>query len=391
MKFHRLIFAAAVLLAAQTTYAAVDFQKEILPIFEANCIKCHGAEKAMGKLKLNSSTGIEEKLADDEHLLVKGDPEKSELYERLVLPADSKKRMPKGADPLDKASVDLISAWIKEGAVFTVAATEQIVASAEPTAEPAADAAPAKPQVESLPLPEVAAAPQEAVDRLIASGAQVLPLYAESNLLDVSFALSPSAPTDDSLKLLADVAPQVFILNLKNAQASDAGWNVLAKLPNLSALNVQSSSFSDDSAKHLAGLERLETLNLYDTQVTDAVLEPLKGSKHLRKLYLWKTQVTYDAVIALEKENPGIEWNLGWDHPEIARKRLEGQKTEFAELVKQAEAEAARLKTDLKVAEEAHKTAVERLKEVEESLAKLDGDKPAETTDIPAEGQPESK
>ena len=388
MKLHRLILASAVLISSETGHAAVDFQKEILPIFEANCVQCHGAEKAMGKLKLDSAAGIDEKLADDDHLLVKGDPEKSELYKRLVLPADDKKRMPKGADPLDEASVDLIAAWIKEGAVFSVAATEPAVASAEPTAEPAVEAAPAKPQVESLPLPEVDAAPQEAVDRLIAAGAQVLPLYAESNLLDVSFALSPSAPTDDSLKLLADVALQVFILNLKNAQASDAGWSVLAKLTNLSALNVQGSSFSDDSAKHLSGLERLETLNLYDTRVTDAVLEPLKGLQHLRKLYLWKTQVTYDAVIALEKENPGIEWNLGWDHPVIARKRLEGQKTEFAELVKQAEAEAARLKTDLQVAEEAHKTAVERLKEVDESLAKLDGDKPADkSTESKAEDQ----
>jgi hypothetical protein len=225
----------------------------------------------------------------------------------------------------------------------------------------------------------------------MAAGAQVLPLYAESNLLDVSFALSPSAPTDDALKVLADVAPQVFILNLKNAQASDAGWSELATLSNLAALNVQGSSFSDAAATYLAGLERLETLNLYDTQVTDAVLQPLKQLKHLRKLYLWKTKVTYDAVIALEKENPGIEWNLGWDHPEIARKRLEGQKSQFAELVKQSEAEAARLKTELQVADEAHKTAVERLKEVEESLAKLSGDKPAEATEKPADNQSEAK
>ena len=215
---------------------AVDFQKEILPIFEANCIGCHGAEKAMGKLKLDSADGIKAKLAADAHLLVAGDPDKSELYERLVLPADSKKRMPKGADPLDQKSIELIAAWIKEGAALAVTAA---VAPAEPAAaaapEEAAPAEAAKLQWESLPLPEVAAAPQEAIDKFIAARAQVLPLYADSNFLDVSFALSPQPPTDDTLKLLDAVAEQVFILNLKNAKVSEAAWSVLAKLTNLSA------------------------------------------------------------------------------------------------------------------------------------------------------------
>jgi mono/diheme cytochrome c family protein len=353
-----------------TAHAAVDFQKEILPIFEANCIGCHGSEKAMGKLKLDSADGIQAKLADDAHLLVAGDHQKSELYERLVLPADDKKRMPKGADPLDQASIDLIAAWIKEGAVLTAATALPVEASAEAPKQPEPEKE-ARPQWESLPLPKVPAASLETVEQLVAAGAQVMPLYAESNLLDVSFALSPHPPTDDTLKLLADVAEQVFILNLKNAKVSDDGWDVLAELKNLSALNVQNSSFSDSAARHLEGLTRLETLNLYGTNVTDAVLEPLRAVPRLRKLYLWKTHVTYDAVLALEKEKPGMEWNLGWDHPVIARHRLEKQKAEFTELLKNTEAETARLKIDLKIAEEAHVTTQQRLKEVEESLEKL--------------------
>jgi len=35
-------------------------------------------------------------------LFVVGDPDKSKLYQRLVLPTDNPKRMPKGADPLSK-------------------------------------------------------------------------------------------------------------------------------------------------------------------------------------------------------------------------------------------------------------------------------------------------
>ncbi len=375
----RYLFTILVLFAT-TPACAVDFQKEILPIFEANCVKCHNAEKAMGKLKLNSAEGIQEKWSDDDHLLVKGDPAKSELYERLVLPADNKKRMPKGGEALDKASIDLIAAWIKEGAVLTVASAPPATEAVETAAEPAAEtpSTPAVPELEPLSLPEVHAASQEAIDRLIAAGGKVMNLYSGSNLLEVTFVLAPQPPTDDTLKLLADVAPQVVMLNLKNAQATDEGWSVLAKLPNLTVLNVQNSSFSDAATKNLVGLERLESLNLYGTPVTDAALEPLRGLKRLRKLYVWKTHVTYNGVVALEKEMPGLEWNLGWDHPEVARQRLVTQQTEFTELLKKAAADAERLKADLKVAEEAHVTAEKRLKEVEESLSKLTSETPTE-------------
>jgi mono/diheme cytochrome c family protein len=360
--------------------AAVDFQKEILPIFEASCIGCHGAEKSMGKLRLDSADGIKAKWDADAHLLVVGDPDKSELYERLVLPADNKKRMPKGADPLDQKSLDLIAAWIKEGANLAAATT---VAPAEPAAAAPTEQPPAespKPQWKPLPLPEVAPASQEAIDKLIAAGAQVLPLYADSNLLDVSFALSSQPPTDDTLKLLDTVAEQVFILNLKNAKVAEPAWDVLAKLKNLSALNVQGSSFNDTAGQYLTGLTRLETVNLYGTNVTDAVLESLKPLPRLHKLYLWKTQVTYDAVMALEQQKPGLEWNLGWDHPVVARQRLEKQKAEFAELLKKSEAETARLRTDLKVAEEAHATNQKRLTEVEDALKKLLDSEAAKTS-----------
>src|SRR3972149_6358471 len=78
----------------------VDFQTQIQPIFLQNCSKCHGEKMAAGKMRLNTSAGLKEKWDADKELLVAGDPEKSELYQRLVLPADHKKRMPKKAEPL---------------------------------------------------------------------------------------------------------------------------------------------------------------------------------------------------------------------------------------------------------------------------------------------------
>ena len=64
----------------------------------------------------------EEKWDADKDLIVAGDPEKSELYQRLVLPAGDKKLMPKGGDPLPKDKIELIAKWIKEGAVLPAVA-----------------------------------------------------------------------------------------------------------------------------------------------------------------------------------------------------------------------------------------------------------------------------
>ena len=366
MRLPLLISLFALGCTSQTLRAAVDFETQVLPIFTAHCIKCHGEENAAGKLRLHTAAVLQEKMARDDHLIVAGQPEQSELVERLLLPADNKKRMPKGADPLEQASIDVISQWIQEGAAFAKPAAGKAAVS---TAAAAAAVAPARPK--PLPLPEVAAAPAAAVEQLRAAGAQVTPLFAESNLLDVSFALRSQPADDAALALLAPLAPQVFRLNLRGAQATPAGWAELAKLTNLSKLAVDQANFSDDAAHHLATLSRLESLNLYGTTVTDAALEPLRGLKHLGKLYLWKTGVSYDAAVGLERDLPGLDWNLGWDHPVVARKRLEKQHADLAVSLKTQQETTARLQAELQAAEAGQATLEQRLQEIDAQLEKL--------------------
>ena len=122
---HAFVFAATIsALMSTTAFGAdpVDFEKQILPIFMEHCAGCHGEEKGSGKLRLHTVKTIQEKLAADEHLLVAGKPDESDIYKRLVLPADDKKRMPKKADPLPKEKIDLIRLWIEQGATAIIVA-----------------------------------------------------------------------------------------------------------------------------------------------------------------------------------------------------------------------------------------------------------------------------
>lgn len=359
----------------------IDFETQIQPIFLEHCGKCHGVEKASAKMRLNTAAGLKEKWDADKELLVPGDPEKSELYQRLMLPADNKKRMPKDADPLPKETIDLIAAWIKEGAVLPAVTTAAEPAAA-PTDVPAETAAPAA-KPDELPLPEVAAAPQEAIDRLTAAGAQVMPLFADSALLQVSFAHRGEPAGDAEVALLAGVADQVYALNLADAKATDAGLAALASLKNISALHLERSAVADAGLAHVSGLPSLQYLNLYGTAITDEGLKHLAGLKQLRRLYLWQTKASYDAAMALEKDTPGLLVNLGFNHPVVARIRL----TKELELVKkqseEAKAEEAKAQQQLEAAKKNAEAVNGRLAEIEKQLKEVE--QPAASSGEPAQ------
>src|SRR3954468_19123802 len=277
----------------------VDFAKQIQPILSENCAKCHGEKRASGKLRMHTAAALKEKWETEKGLIVSGKPEESELYKRLVLPKDDKKRMPKGGEPLAKDKIELIAKWIKEGAVLPAVAA---VALSDAAAKPAAEAPKKEEKKAEVPLPKVDPAPKEAIDKLTAAGAQVMLLYADSPLLTVSFAHRSEPAGDAEIALLAGVAEQCYGLNLADSKPTDAGLAPLAGLKNLAELHLERSAVTDAGLAHIKGLASLQYLNLFGTGITDAGIPNLKGLKNLRKLYLWQTKVGYDPAMELEKE-----------------------------------------------------------------------------------------
>ena len=366
--------------AQNSSAADVDFDTQIKPIFMQHCAGCHGEEKGLGKLRLHTPEAIQKKAADDDHLIVKGKPDESELYERLVLPADHKKRMPKKADPLPKEKIELIRQWIEQGAVYKVT-TE----TAPAETHDGDHAEPATAKIPELPLPEVAEADAEAIEKLTAAGGQVTTLYSGSPLLQVSFALRGDPATDDDLALLAGVAEQVYSLNLAKAQISDQGLAALAQLKNLSKLHLENSSVADSGLAHLSGLTRLEYLNLYGTSITDAGLEQLADLKHLRNLYVWQTKISYDAAQAMEKSTAGLSVNLGFDHPVIVKKRVTKQLKQAQEQAKETEAEFNKAKAAFERVQKDQEAVKKRVEELQKELAEIEGkDKPEAEEKKPA-------
>ncbi|MBK8048248.1 MAG: hypothetical protein IPK16_14680 [Anaerolineales bacterium] len=88
----------------------VSFTANVLPIFEQHCAECHGDEKAEEGLKLIRYRSV---MGGSQNgpVVEPGNPDNSYLVEMVV-----SGKMPKESDPLTQPEIDIIVAWITQGA-----------------------------------------------------------------------------------------------------------------------------------------------------------------------------------------------------------------------------------------------------------------------------------
>src|SRR5690606_10176493 len=93
----------------------IEFNRDIRPILNKNCIVCHGGVKQSGGFSLLFP---EEALAVNESgkpAIVPGSPRESELIRRIEHD-DPDLRMPLEAEPLSGEEIKLLKKWIRQGA-----------------------------------------------------------------------------------------------------------------------------------------------------------------------------------------------------------------------------------------------------------------------------------
>ncbi|MBX2891408.1 MAG: hypothetical protein KF734_10800 [Saprospiraceae bacterium] len=96
----------------------LEYTVHVQPIMEQKCVGCHNPKKKKGGLLLDSPDGI---LKGGKHgpVLVAGNPDASELYRRITLPAYHDEHMPpKGKRQLEKGEIEVLERWIASGLHF---------------------------------------------------------------------------------------------------------------------------------------------------------------------------------------------------------------------------------------------------------------------------------
>ena len=299
--------------AALPAPAAVNFRTQVWPILAKQCVDCHRAPykdpagkiaNPKGGLRLDGAGPIL-KGGTDGDAVVAGDPDKSSIYQRILLPPDHEDVMPpKGKGKLlsfDES--ELIKQWIIEGAGFgdwvgasdgsgAVAAKKPVTKAADPLSAGAG------------PSP---AAAQDAIRKL---GALVTPVVADSPLLRVEWVSGASMVTDKEITALLQIGGNISELDLSDTKITDEALTLIGKFPRLSWLNLHSTAVTDAGIAHLKGLTNLSYLNLHSTNVSDTALPSLTPLRKLREVYLWKTRVTPAGSVKFAKTIPDLKVTL---------------------------------------------------------------------------------
>src|SRR6187399_3368930 len=110
------VSALALALAPAALFAgSVQFNRDIRPLLNAHCFKCHGGVKEAGGLNLQFREKALMAGETGEIAVVPGKPEESAFIDRLTT-QDKTDRMPKKEPPLPTEKIELLRRWIAEGA-----------------------------------------------------------------------------------------------------------------------------------------------------------------------------------------------------------------------------------------------------------------------------------
>ncbi len=263
---------------AAVPYPDSFYAKQVHPIFDSNCVSCHGSTKTEGGLRLDSFEALM-KGGKDGPVVVPRDAQKSILLQRIALPAGDPHAMPaEGRPALKPDQITLLRAWVRAGASPSDREVAGVVIPSTPK-----DAPPE-------PVGDYSNLAGEIEQMRHAQGAKLIPLSAKPsdglilNTVDV-------APTfgDAQLAQFEKYAPYIVEADLARTAITDASFDLLARFTHLRALHLEGTAISGNGLAKLTALRRLNYLNLSETKVTAASLAPLKSMSSLRHVYVFNT------------------------------------------------------------------------------------------------------
>ncbi len=98
-----------------STKTGLSYEKDIKPLFEKSCYKCHGPEKQKGKLRLDSLEAVMK--GGESGKIIEGKDSAKSTVVVAVSGLDEDTAMPPKdkAPPLTKEEQGLLRAWIEQG------------------------------------------------------------------------------------------------------------------------------------------------------------------------------------------------------------------------------------------------------------------------------------
>lgn len=263
----------------------------IQPIFDNNCVVCHGSRKKKGGLMMETYADLV-KGGESGPVVTASNPEKSELYRRITLPGDHKEFMPSdGKKPLSKEQVLLIKQWITAGASPNQTLADLKAAGIE-VAAPVAPLPPAAPDYR--PFAAQIAALEARLHVHLVPVSQVA-----TDGLILRTVSEPQKADDAMLAQLGPVAALIVDAELSRTPVTDKGLAAIAKLTNLRQLDLAGTTVTSAGLTALTPLTKLRRINLVGTAVDDTAVATLRRFPALKEVHAFGSKISESALTSL--------------------------------------------------------------------------------------------
>jgi uncharacterized membrane protein/mono/diheme cytochrome c family protein len=301
-------------LASVNYDSAAMYPDVIAHIFDEHCSSCHGPSKQKGRLRLDSPDRIMNG-GKNGPVLRAGNPQESEIVERLRLPIGDDHHMPpkERRQPTEK-EVSLISLWIESGANFRKPLNEVVSRDNWQALLVSTDGGP----ISDIPSDDPGMPNQEVVNDLRSNGVAISSVGGGSNYLQVNFVSVPEQ-INDLLPRMEAIANNVIWLKLGNTNLDDNAMLFLVRYRNLTRLGLERTKVTDVGLANLRNMERLRVLNLNGAQISIEGLRAISPVQSLRSINIYQTLVKPEEYPAVKDLFAQAHIELGgYDVPILA-------------------------------------------------------------------------
>lgn len=163
---------------------------------------------------------------------------------------------------------------------------------------------------------EILEASQDSIQSIEKFGIYVDPISEATHFLSVSCINKPDFKDQDFEKLIP-IRQQIAQLDLGGTQVTDAIFEKLTELPNLSILKLDNTSLTGKGVEALSNLEHLYTINLSGSSF-DQPADIFSSFKNLQKVYLFETKVDRNGPKSLRNGELILDYG-GYELPPILR------------------------------------------------------------------------
>ncbi|MGA1607307.1 MAG: c-type cytochrome domain-containing protein [Planctomycetota bacterium] len=315
-------FAAWLALAAGSVGAQEaqppQFERDVLPILQRRCLRCHEAPKTdtagrtqapKGGLRLDGR-GHFLRGGDGGAVLEPGSLADSEIYQRVILSPDDPDYMPSKGEGMNAREVAILERWIASGAEFGAWQGASDVLPEVVAPPPSPTSLPVPPRVQAYrELAEgLGQPPQAQLERLQKLGARVTPILGtgDARLLRVGFPSGATQIERSAIAALAAVRAHLAELDLARTTFDEADlFAELARMTRLVRVDLRETAVRGTALGRLRTLEHLDTLNLFGClELTDDAIPELARLEQLERLHVWQSGLSEKGIARLQKELP---------------------------------------------------------------------------------------